>query len=637
MKSWLKPLTVGLLGVTLILGGSQIGGYTSTSYAKSDDLAQASSTKTGTATEKGFGGDVKVTLTVDGNKITNVVILADKETPGVGGAAAKKLQEQILAKQNVEPDAIAGASHTSAAVIAAAKAALAQTGLKPSDLLKVTTSGQNETASADVVVVGGGTSGTAAALAAAQGGAKVIVLEKTSAMGGLLNYAMGIAGTETSLQKEAGETVTTEYLFNYLEKYNHYRSNAALLKAILEKSGNTIDWLRNNGIGLKLCLGVDQRLHLNSPKTYHLWTNSKGDFAKLHERMQKELGVKVYFNTTGQSLVQDSTGRVSGVKATREDGSTLTVTAKNVILASGGFGANEEMFKQKTGINYYNYYGWGNKGEGVKMAWAAGADEIGSGVIQIHLGDISETKSIFNNYNGRPTFTVKDLPLFWVNKEGTRFVDEGVVYDNVLWGNAAYSVGGEYYSIIDQATVDKLTKEGTNLPGAYQVNGAGLFSNGRYDVNQLKTAPIKGLQADLETFAKSGVVKIGKSLDDLASITGMNASKLKKSVDKYNQAVETKKDSQYYKDIAYLQFKVEKGPFYAIRISGSTYGSIGGVRVNEDLQAITPEGKVIPGLYAVGNDAGGMYDNTYPDVEGMTMAFAMNSGRIAGENASAAK
>lgn len=637
MKSWLKPFTVGLLGVTLILGGAQIGGYASTSYAKSDDLAQASSTKTGTATEKGFGGDVKVTLTVDGNKITNVVIQADKETPGVGGAAAKKLQEQILAKQNVEPDAVAGASHTSAAVIAAAKAALAQTGLKPSDLQKVTTNVQNETASADVVVVGGGTSGTAAALAAAQGGAKVIVLEKTSAMGGLLNYAMGIAGTETSLQKEAGETVTTEYLFNYLEKYNHYRSNAALLKAILEKSGNTIDWLRNNGIGLKLCLGVDQRLHLNSPKTYHLWTNSKEDFAKLHERMQKELGVKVYFNTTGQSLVQDNTGRVTGVKATREDGSTLTVTAKNVILASGGFGANEEMFKQKTGINYYNYYGWGNKGEGVKMAWAAGADEIGSGVIQIHLGDISETKSIFNNYNGRPTFTVKDLPLFWVNKEGTRFVDEGVVYDNVLWGNAAYSVGGEYYSIIDQATVDKLTKEGTNLPGAYQVNGAGLFSKGRYDVNQLKTAPIKGLQEDLETFAKSGVVKIGKSLDDLASITGMNASKLKKSVDKYNQAIETKKDNQYYKDIAYLQFKVEKGPFYAIRISGSTYGSIGGVRVNEDLQAITPEGKVIPGLYAVGNDAGGMYDNTYPDVEGMTMAFAMNSGRIAGENASAVK
>ncbi|WP_397363610.1 hypothetical protein [Paenibacillus sp.] len=53
-------------------------------------------------------------------------------------------------------------------------------------------------------------------------------------------------------------------------------------------------------------------------------------------------------------------------------------------------------------------------------------------VIQIHLGDLSGTKGIFENYNGRPTFTVKDLPLFWVNKEGTRFVDEGVVYDNVL-------------------------------------------------------------------------------------------------------------------------------------------------------------------------------------------------------------
>ncbi|GIP50330.1 hypothetical protein J53TS2_39210 [Paenibacillus sp. J53TS2] len=635
MKSWIKSVTAGLLGLALVLGGAQIG-----SKAVSDvnaAAAQGASSKTGTATEKGFGGDVKVALTVDGKKITNVTIQADKETPEVGGAAAKKLQEQIVAKQNVELDAIAGASHTSAAVMAAAKAALAQTGLKPSDLQTVTTGGKVHTATADVVVVGGGTSGTAAALAAVQNGAKVIVLEKTSAMGGLLNYAMGIAGTETSLQKKAGETVTTEYLFNYLEKYNHYRSNAPLLKAVLNKSGSTIDWLQANGIGLRLSLGVNQKLHVDSPKTYHLWTNAKADFAKLHERMQKELGVDVRFNTTGQSLITDAKGRVTGVTATMEDGSTLKVTAKNVILASGGFGANEEMFKEKTKVNYYNYYGWGNKGEGVKMAWAIGADEIGSGVIQIHLGDLSGTKGIFENYNGRPTFTVKDLPLFWVNKEGTRFVDEGVVYDNVLWGNAAYSVGGEYFAVIDQATVDKLTKEGSSLCGAYQVNGDGLFAQGRNDVTKLKTAPIKDLQSDLETFAKDGVVAIGKTLDDLAAKTGMNAAKLKSSAQTYNQAVAAKKDTLYYKDPAYLQYKIEKGPFYAIRVSGSTYGSIGGVRVNEDLQALTAEGKVIPGLYAVGNDAGGLYDNSYPDVEGLTMAFAVNSGRIAGEHAASHK
>ncbi len=86
------------------------------------------------------------------------------------------------------------------------------------------------------------------------------------------------------------------------------------------------------------------------------------------------------------------------------------------------------------------------------------------------MGDLSGTKGIFENYNGRPTFTVKDLPLFWVNKEGTRFVDEGVVYDNVLWGNAAYSVGGEYFAVLDQATVDKLTKEGSDLCGTPDVS-----------------------------------------------------------------------------------------------------------------------------------------------------------------------
>lgn len=635
LKVW-KSCSVLLLGAALVLGGCQ-GGNDENAEGSQLAAEAAAGALTGTATEKGFGGEVKVTLTVEDKRITVLSVDAPDETPDVGGAAAKKLEQQMLERQDVELDAVAGASVTSKAVLAAALAALEQTGVKPSELASVTVEAQHDTAEADVVVVGGGTSGTAAALAAAQAGAKVIVLEKTSAMGGLLNYAMGIAGTETKLQEEAGETVTTEYLFKYLSEYNHYRSNGPLLKAILDKSGNTIDWLQENGIGLRLSLGINQKLHLDAPKTYHLWTNSQEDFAALHERMQNELGVDVRFNTTGQSLLTDADGRVTGVSAVTEDGGTLDVTASSVILASGGFGANAEMFKEKTQINEYNYFGWGNQGEGVKMAWAAGADELGSGVIQIHLGDLSGVKGIFDNYNGQPVFTVKDLPLFWVNKEGSRFVDEGVVYDNVLWGNAAYSAGGEYFAVIDQTTVDKLTAEGVDLPGAYQVNGDGLFAEGRNDISKLTTPPLEGLKADLEAMAAEDIVFSGETLEELAEATGMNAAKLKESAERYSQAVTKQQDDLFYKDPAYLKFTVQTGPFYAIRVSGSTYGSIGGVRVNEQLQALTAAGTVIPGLYAVGNDAGGLYDNTYPDVEGLTIAFAVNSGRIAGEQAAASK
>lgn len=632
MRNKFVTMTCIFMVIALLLAACTKDNSNNLPAAEPQETEQGSTSAT--VTEEGFGGEVSVKLTVENNKITALEITADKETPDVGGAAAKKLQEQILAQQNVNVDAVSGATKTSTAVLKAVQSALQETGVKPEDLPTVKVESNNETIETDVVVVGGGTSGMSAALAAAQGGAKVIVLEKTSGLGGLLNYAMGIAGTETKLQAAEKETVTTEEMFNYLTKYNHYRSNGPLLKAVLEKSGSTIDWLQENGIGLRLSLGVNQKLHMDSPKTYHLWTNAKEDYQNLFKKMQSDMGVNVHLNTTGQSLIVEN-GVVTGVKATKEDGGQLEVKAKRVILASGGFGANEEMFKEKTQVNYYNYFGWGNNGEGVKMAWDAGADEIGSGVIQIHLGDISGAPSIFDNYNGQPAFRVKDLPLLWVNKEGTRFVNEEIVYDNVLWGNAAYSVGGEYYAVIDQDTVDKLSTEGVNMAGAYQVNGSGLYAEGRNDVAALKTDPMPELQANLEEFAKSGAAFIAPTIDELATATGMNADKLKETADRYNKAVQNQKDDLFYKDAEYLKFGFKTGPFYAIKVSGSTYGSIGGVRVNEDLQALTAEGKVIEGLYAVGNDAGGIYDNTYPDIEGLTIAFAVNSGRIAGEHASA--
>lgn len=583
-----------------------------------------------TATEKGFGGDVTVTITAEGNKITNIKVDAPDETLELGGTAAEKLSAKILETQSYKLDAISGATITSNAVLKAAEKAFAKANIAAEEITLSPV--ETEEINTDVVVVGGGTAGMTAALAASENGAKVVVIEKTGTLGGLSLTACGILGTETKLQKELGYNVSTEEIFNHINSYNHYRGNAVLLKTILEKSGSTIDWLMENGVRINLSEGITQKMHLDDPKTYHMWENSAEDFPALWEKMQNDYGVEVRLFTTGKELITEN-GSVKGVISEKEDGGMLKVNAEAVIVCTGGFGANEEMFKEETEVNYYNYFGYGNKGEGVKMSWAAGADKIGAHVIQIHLGDLVGSTGISNRLTEHVASNVKDIPLLWVNAEGMRFCNEELVYDNVLWGNAAFSQGGQYMTVIDQATVDKLTAEGSDMPGAYTINGMGLFNPKGYDLERVRTEPMEGLTEDLESLISEGVVFKGNTLNELAEAAGMNPEKLTSTVERYNETIASGKDDLFYKPAEYLQYSVEKGPFYAISVRGSTYGSIGGVRINEEAKALREDGTIINGLYVAGNDAGGLYDNTYPDVEGTTMAFAMNTGRIAGENA----
>ncbi|WP_414626563.1 FAD-binding protein [Lactobacillus delbrueckii] len=90
-----------------------------------------------------------------------------------------------------------------------------------------------------------------------------------------------------------------------------------------------------------------------------------------------------------------------------------------------------------------------------------------------------------------------------------------------------------------------------------------------------------------------------------------------------------------YKDDRFMTLLVKEGPFYAVRANSTTLGTVGGALVNEHFEALNVKRQVIDGIYAVGNDSSGLYDSSYPTIEGLSNAFAWNSGRIAGRYASA--
>jgi fumarate reductase flavoprotein subunit len=123
------------------------------------------------------------------------------------------------------------------------------------------------------------------------------------------------------------------------------------------------------------------------------------------------------------------------------------------------------------------------------------------------------------------------------------------------------------------------------------------------------------------------------SLEELASKTGINLANLKKTVEEYNKACDTGRDEIFHKSVRYLR-PVRQPPFYAGRYFPSGYGTLGGIKINYKTEVITKDHEPIPGLYAAGVDANSIYADSYIFIfPGNTMGFALNSGRIAGENA----
>lgn len=143
----------------------------------------------------------------------------------------------------------------------------------------------------------------------------------------------------------------------------------------------------------------------------------------------------------------------------------------------------------------------------------------------------------------------------------------------------------------------------------------------------------KALAAELE----KGSVEVFEagSIRELAGKIGVDPETLEQTVEQYNTFCDKGHDDLFAKDPKYL--RPLRGPrFYAIRARTVCLGTMGGIKINEKCEAVDPANKVIPGLYAAGYDAGGMYGDSYPirPSSGLSAGFAINSGRIAGRNAS---
>ena len=437
----------------------------------------------------------------------------------------------------------------------------------------------DQTYNVDVVVVGAGAGGTVAAVSAVEGGLKTLMLEKNAFAGG---------AAESFMQKEKGVKLTKIQAFNEMAAYHHWRINAPLVKAFVDLSGDTIQWVYDHGVHWK---EVKTAWRDKADLTWHIYP-SAGSLPKAMVETFKAKGGTLLLSTPAEKLIYKD-GKVEGVVAKNAKGDTIT------------------------GIDMIPVGAPGRTGDGIKMAMDVGAIGDNMGPMMINGAFMpAEGEAICNGANKEVRALFRQ-GLLYVDSTGSRFFNEELTIDWPQASNAIARTGEWTYIVFDEATKREFSTEGKGYP-----NPCGNFIQRHQAATQL--------DALLKANEAKGNVFIGNTIEEVAKKAGMDPATLKASADMMTKFAKQGRDDQFGKDKYYLR-AVSEGPFYVVRGKLNTLTSLNGVKVNADLQVLDKNDHVIQGLYAIGHDAGGVYGDSY-DLkvgEGTASAFAINSGRMA--------
>lgn len=470
----------------------------------------------------------------------------------------------------------------------------------------------------DIIVVAAGPAGLAAAVSAAERGASVIVFEKGATTGGTGNMGMGPLGVESNHTRAKQFRPTRDEAFEIFMDYTHWRVDAKLVRAYLNKSADTIHWLENMGVEFTEPASYFPTAyptwHLVKPPTGKPGPMASASMMKLMTDRAKELGVEIMLQTPVQRLIKEE-GRIAGVIAEDPSGNPVEARGKAVIIATGGFGDNPKMVKKHTGFDLgkdmHSFRIPGLEGDGIRMAWEAGAAQTDMSMEMIYgMPDpLSIPPQLYSAFRE---------PHLMVNLLGERFINEAIIPNNTFTGNAiAIQKDRCAFTIFDEDIKKQMEADFD-------------FRNFVFPVTRFENAD-ETIQAVLDQGNEH--VFVADSLDELAEKTGIHGEGLRKTVEEYNQCCAKGYDDLFNKPHKYLR-PVKTPKFYAGRHFPGAYGTLGGIKINHRTEVLDKKWDTMPGLYAAGTDACSIYGDSYVFVlPGNTMGFALNSGRMAGENA----
>lgn len=483
----------------------------------------------------------------------------------------------------------------------------------------------------DAVVIGSGSAGKSAAYTfATESDMSVAVLEKMADFGGTSRYTEGVGAIQSSEVKarkqpdyplpelpEGAHFPTHLEAIEALMNGSHFRANPDVVREYVYGSAETIDVLKS--IGVKF---TDVTIYaLEQEHELYAYHAPEGLGARIHELQMsacENAGVDFFASTKAERLICED-GKVVGIVATDSDGNELNIGAKAVVIASGGYGDNAELVKKwsffphitETAHSYVEKF---NTGDGILMAQDAGAYVDCRGALMMGT-------TLYNHSTDSDVAGVALQPALYVDSRGHRFTNEAVAHS---FQNLGYVVGmlpdGICWTVVDADQVNHYETEGGDIAWGIYVELGANYAN---------------FESQAEAFIEQGdpcVVK-AETIVELAEKMGCNPQDLEDTIEKYNTYCDEGADTQYFKPAKYLR-AVKKAPFYAIRTCPELTVSIDGVKVNGNFQAVDEFDHPVPGLYVAGNDATGLYGDTYTlDVPTVASGFAHTSGRLAARHA----
>ncbi|KAL2855148.1 FAD binding domain-containing protein [Aspergillus pseudodeflectus] len=480
--------------------------------------------------------------------------------------------------------------------------------------------------SSDVLVIGAGGAGLAAALSAAQSGAKVVVVEKTDLIGGpnrINPGSLGMFAVESWMQAEMHVGVSCAVAYRTLMDHARWRTDGRVVSTFLRNTAPTIDWFNQLGIHFHQVLAY----YTGGAAVFHVRDNPESPvIADVLEQRARELGVLFFTNTRASGLIKVE-GRVVGCEVIDQSGSDGKFLATNTIITTGGYQGSPELIERFTGLRqghdlftFKMFTHPQHQGEGLFMAWDAGAAKSAT---------MLETYMYLPDPYGGPGGTAVELsafrqPSLLINQLGLRFVDETIIKNPSDAANAVRQQPGSYaYMLVSESIDQQFRTEGLDFQ---------LFK--LYQ----PAKSLKPLGDQVREAVESGYSHLfhTQTLEEMGAQLNLPIDTLKATVATYDQMCRRGIDEEFFKETKYMRAIGEKGPFYAARFCLGSYGSSGGIAINEHGQALDADRQPISGLYASGRDANSIYGGTYPFVfAGAIEAFSYTMGRLAGKHAAA--
>ena len=557
------------------------------------------------ASAEGHNGAVHVSVTVSEDKIENVEVKDNSETRGLSDPAIQLIPSQIVAYQTLSTDVVSGATYTTVAIREAVKDCIIQAGGNPDAYnakIPNDEKGQKEELSSDVIVVGGGAAGMAATIRLEEAGKSVILVEKTSSLGGTIRVSGGNQVVQGSkVQKETG--VTNDSVKSMEEDFlkNGDQLNDAELLGIYAKNvGAATDWLSDDaGVRYNMEGGLHQLAEYAIDRELAYDGGGIGAAETLNDKVHAT-DANVLLNTAAKHLIVEN-GKVTGVEAESQKGKKYTLKADAVILATGGYGNNNDLLpaSARNGL----FYGLdSSNGEGLVMA----VEDANAGTTHMEYikeypnGVETSKKHAKSTIAGNITAFSKAAIL--VNQKGERVVNEKASNHDIL--NALKKQSGEtLYLVMDEATFNEWKTK---------LASAGLSEDmiDAYVANNGKSEP---------------VCTMGATIKEAAEAAGIDGNALTKTIEKFNTYVEDGEDKAFHRAKEYLTSTFAEGNIYIVEQKARYATTMGGLDVDGNLQVVDTNGKVIDGLYAAGEIIGGVMGDDSPS--GANNGWALTSGK----------